>query len=137
MNDTEILDKVIWAFNSYGKKGLDDDQVDRLKKYVEDQREAEIKVIDEKPIQAAVNRAMKRNLAKREWDAEATIREVVRDELHTATLVSGENAKLIFELVVPSEIKAEILAGEAQLHIHDRDDKLIYVVTTFDIRGGE
>ena len=93
MNDTEILDKVIWAFN--------------------------------------------RNLAKREWGFERTIREIVRDELHTAALVSGENAKLIFELVVPSEIKAEILAGEAQLHIHDRDDKLIYVVTTFDIREGE
>ena len=80
---------------------------------------------------------VKRDLAKREWDAEKRVREIVRDELHTAALVSGENAKLIFELVLPSEIKAEILAGEAQLHIHDRDDKLIYVVTAFDIREGE
>ena len=86
---------------------------------------------------AAMGRTVERDLAKREWDAEKRVREIVRDELHTAAVVSGENAKLIFELVVPSEIKAEILAGEAQLHIHDRDDKLIYVVTAFDIREGE
>jgi hypothetical protein len=78
-------------------------------------------------------RSMKRELAQRAWDAEKVIREIVRDELHTAQITS-KVAKLIFELSVPDQMKIELLENDVQLEVRDRDDKLLYVITTFDIK---
>ena len=57
----------------------------------------------------------------------------MRDELHTAQITS-KVAKLIFELSVPDQMKIELLENDVQLEVRDRDDKLLYVITTFDIK---
>ena len=88
MNDSEILDKVIWALDFWGKTGLDDEQVCQLRSWAKAQRRKEEAEIAASHVQQSsmldctkTAKQVVRKSLLRERSAEEKVREIVREEL--------------------------------------------------------